>query len=686
MSHRYPFRQIHLDFHNSEHIPAIGNEFDPEQYVAQLRRAHVDGVVTFAKCHHGWSYYDTKIGARHPNLGFDLLQAQYEACRAADIQVPIYVSVGWDERAARRNPGWRQIQPDGTFRTLAPLGRNLQATWSYMCLNTPYLDELCEQIGELADRFSEADGFWLDIASQAECCCAYCRQGMDEAGLDWTATADRQSYRRRIELNYLERTHAAARRQRADMPVFHNMGHVRRGDRAYLSQFSHADVESLPTGGWGYDHGPLTARYLDPLQLPQAGLTGRFHTVWGEFAGYKHPNALRHECAVMLAHGQRCVIGDQLDPSGALDEDSLGVMAPAFEEVRAAETVCEGSRPVSEIGLLSALSSQAGNGALQQRECLEDEGAVRLLLEGHHAFDVLDSESDFGPYRLIILPDRVRVDAGLTAKLHAYVASGGSVLASAGSAVQQDGRALSLPLEGCEPRGTLPYEPLFVEANEGLKPDFVDGPVVFYGPAMQWDVVPYGPTQSLGLLRPPYFNRSPRRFSGHQHTAPAPKTLTHPAILQSGRCLVFAHAVFTMYRQLGTIAHKQIVLKAIDRLLGGRPLIRTDLPSTARVTLRRLPDDRFVLHVTHAIPVLRGQTLLGPLEVIEELPRHSGAMVSLAWPLPGLEATGHLPSAEVWPSREPVDLKLGDGRLQLQLPEFEGGLRIVLSINTSPLA
>jgi len=41
-------------------------------------------------------------------------------------------------------------------------------------------------------------------------------------------------------------------------------------------------------------------------------MTGKFHTMWGEFGGYKHPNALSYECSLMLAYCAGCSIGDQL--------------------------------------------------------------------------------------------------------------------------------------------------------------------------------------------------------------------------------------------------------------------------------------------------------------------------------------------------------------------------------------
>jgi len=104
------YRQVHLDFHTSEHIPHVGAQFDARQFVATLTSAHVDSITIFAKCHHGWSYYPSAVGAPHPQLErADLLGEMVDALNAADIECPIYISVQWDERTARQHPEWRAV-------------------------------------------------------------------------------------------------------------------------------------------------------------------------------------------------------------------------------------------------------------------------------------------------------------------------------------------------------------------------------------------------------------------------------------------------------------------------------------------------------------------------------------------------------------------------------------------------
>lgn len=102
-----PTRQVHLDFHTSEHIAGIGEKFDKAQFQAALREGRVNQINLFAKCHHSWSYYPTKIGRVHPNLKFDLLGAQIAACHEIDANPALFERMRgnvsrWSDAAKKR--------------------------------------------------------------------------------------------------------------------------------------------------------------------------------------------------------------------------------------------------------------------------------------------------------------------------------------------------------------------------------------------------------------------------------------------------------------------------------------------------------------------------------------------------------------------------------------------------------
>ena len=233
------WRQIHLDFHTPPQIENIGERFVAEDFVRVLKGAGVDQINLFAKCHHGYSYHDTAVGERHPGLSFDLLRAQHDACKAAGIKVQIYVSAGWDELAAARNPEWRKLGRDGEVITFN--GKVMEGGWLELCFNTLYLDYLCAQIEEVATLFPDCDGLWLDIIHQDNCYCPRCVSAMSEAGLDPSDAASAALQMRETRQLYLERSTAAARKINPAMPVFHNMGHSPRGDRSIYPFYSHPE-------------------------------------------------------------------------------------------------------------------------------------------------------------------------------------------------------------------------------------------------------------------------------------------------------------------------------------------------------------------------------------------------------------------------------------------------------------
>ncbi|MBV9643690.1 MAG: beta-galactosidase trimerization domain-containing protein [Verrucomicrobia bacterium] len=610
-----PLRQLHMDFHCSEHIPAIGSKFDPDRFVNALKKASVNSVNLFAKCHHGWSYYDTKVGKRHPNLSFDLLRTQIEACKQAGISTVIYYSVGWDERAAFLHPDWREIAPDGAFRCWG--GKNLEPAWKSMCLNSQYLDHACDQIRELAGAFPNADGFWLDIIHMNECCCSNCIRSMNASGLDWQNPEHRQkaAYARRER--YFEAANAATRSQRRDMPVFHNSGHLPQGDRSLFRHFSHFEIESLPTGGWGYDHFPLSAAYARTIGKAYLGMTGKFHTMWGEFGGYKHPNALSHECSLMLAYGAGCSIGDQLHPTGEVDESTYTMIGHAYAEVANKEEWCTGTEPVADIALLSA-SSYLSPGRTDEaaRDCPANQGAVRVLLESHFLFDVVDRYADFKKYKLLILPDLIRLDNELAQVIESYWKAGGRLLLTGASGLTRDAERFAIET-GAEYEGISPYNPDYVLPVPELRPEFVNDPFVMYAPSHR---VRATSGRSLGRVFESYFNRTAKHFCSHQHTPAKPESSGFDAGVASGRLIYLAHPVFSIYQSKGAITTKRYAARAIDMLLGEQRTIKTNLPSFGRITVtRQVAQARDIIHLLCAAPINRGVFHHRPIEVVEDL-------------------------------------------------------------------
>ncbi|MCF7855570.1 MAG: beta-galactosidase trimerization domain-containing protein [Candidatus Pacebacteria bacterium] len=657
------FRQVHLDFHTSPHIPNIGNRFRKDQWQEALRLGHVNSVTCFAKCHHGLSYHPTRVGTMHPHLTFDLLRAQFEASKEIDVNVPIYLSAGLDDVAAEAHPEWREMSVDGKYQGWA--GSFVQPGFRMMCFMSPYLDFLCDQIREVVELFPDCNGIFLDIIHQGECCCKWCREYMETHGLSLDKQADRQTCANAALERYYRETTAAVRSKCPDMPVFHNSGHIPKGKHEILEYFSHLELESLPTGGWGYDHFPLSANYCRNLDADFLGMTGKFQTTWGEFGGYKHPNALRYECAAMLAFGAKCSIGDQLHPNGEMDPSTYRIMGEAYSEVERKEPWCREAANIADIGVLSSESEHHGS----SRDNSADKGVGRILLEEHLLFDLIDRSMDLERYKLLILPDDIMVDDELQDRIQSFLDAGGKLMLTGRSGLTPDRKTFAFNI-GAEYRGESEHQPDYLDAGLELAASFLDSPLVMYARSQKVRVTD---GDTLAGIEVPYFNRTWRHYCSHQH-APNAEPSEFAAAVRKGNILYLAHPIFTIYAGFGAVAYRQYAANAIRLMLGDEASLMSNMPSTARVSLtHQEAEKRYVLHLLYANTIRRGDQIhfsdegyvrdSAPLEVIEELLPLHDVTVQLNLLTTPTKAT-------LEPQGTEIPLKTENGTVMLNLDSF----------------
>jgi len=600
------FRQVHLDFHTSEAIGKIGASFSKEQFQEMLKTGHVNSITVFSKCHHGWAYHPSKANEMHPGLKFDLLKAMIEAAHEIGVKTPVYISAGLDEKMARRHPEWL-IRDKGDRTNWVP--DFMTPGYHQFCFNSPYLKYLLAQVEEVVKNY-EADGLFLDIVGVRECYCQYCVASLRSEGEDPRDVNAVMKLGERVYANYTQKVEELVHSLKPGMRIFHNGGHIRRGRRDLASMNTHLELESLPTGGWGYDHFPLSARYAQNLGMEFLGMTGKFHTTWGEFGGYKHPNALRYETALSIANGAKCSIGDQLHPEGLMDKVTYDLIGAAYREVEIKEEWCRGVENIADVALLSLEAAGGDDNMGGGKKTLNsDAGAVRILLEGKLLFDVIDTDEDFQKYKVIILPDKVRINAGLKAKLEEFFKKGGRILATgeSGMGKEEDSFAVNLGVKWLKAN---PFQPDYFKPAFRLE-SLGEASFIFYSQGQKISLE--GGTE-LGYREDPYFNRDVFTFCSHQHT-PASGNNAGPGMVESDNGIYIAWNVFDDYATKGSLCIKECVLYALNRLIKGKAL-ETDLPAQGIVTLMKQKDKkRLVNHLLYVSPVKRGESV----EVIEDI-------------------------------------------------------------------
>ena len=635
---------VHLDFHTSPLVPDIGAKFDKEKFAKTFKDANVDLVTVFAKCHHGYTYYPTKVGTMHPNLKFDLLKEQLESLRSVGIKAVAYITAGWSKLDADNNPSWHNCD----FVTGEPFKVDISTDrcdhdkpleimkWQNLCLAGDYGKHIADITRELCQNYDLSDGVFYDICfSYFACGCKSCKDGMKAMGLDPNSVEDGEKYYITKRIEFMKNIRSIVHEYYKDAPVFFNGG-----AEVYRPQYhpyqTHYELEDLPTVLNGYDNMPLRAKYFERYGKHYLGMTGKFHFTWGEFGGYKNKEALRYECADMVSLGASISVGDHLHPSGETDIETYKLIGHAFDYVSKIEKYCGNSKTVSDIALFIGDKHSSNM------------GAIKILQIMHVEHAVITSGDNFSKYKCIVIPDSAKFTNEDKVNFVNFINGGGKVVCSNIAVFDELGIKKIAPS-----KADIDYIKSSISEFEA--------PFISYGNAY----VTESDGEVLATVYEPYFNRTHGHFSGHQYTPYKTEPASHPALVKVGNVIYFAHPVFDAYNKWGSYVLENYIMSAID-LVYDRNITTKELPSCGRVRLRENDKGQLLLHVLYAPPVNRGSIwLLSDFPVL-----HS---VSIK-----IKTDKNITKALAVPSGEEVKIEKGNGYITVYMPPFNLHQLIVL--------
>ena len=637
-------RCIHLDFHTSPDIVEIGKRFDKKKFTETVREANIDLMTVFAKCHHGYTYYPSKLSAMHPGLDFNLLGELRDAIHDAGAKAPIYITAGWSRKDADEHPEWHQIDfhtkkaafvGEETLAVTDPTAPLEDCSWTCLCLAGEYLDYLEALTREVCEGFDVADGIFYDICFYGDACaCDSCKRGMLDMGLDPESYEDAKKYYSLSRIRVMKRLTSVVHEYSPDAPVFYNGG-ADMNRTEYHPYQTHYELEDLPTAWGGYDLMPIRAKFFEKYGKLFLGMTGKFHHAWGEFGGFKDKEALRYECADMLSVGASISVGDHLHPSGDIDQSTYAVIGHAFDYIKKIERYSENTKAYTNLGLW-----------LSHRED-SDMGASKLLQIMHLEYDVVGSDDDLTKYDCIILPDRVSLSECDRKALTTFTNHGGKIVAS--------------------------YESIFDELGvQKLHPSSADKDFISYEidefktPFLSYSSAYVVKTDAevLAKVYEPYFNRTQSHFCGHKNTPYKLEAAEYPALVKSESLLYFAHPIFEAYNKSGNYVLERYASSVIDSFLD-RQIHVSELPSSGRIRIRE-GSDFLALHVLYAPPVNRGNVCLLP-----DFPKLYDVTVSL-------KVDKTITSVISEPAGQPIEFKQSRDTVTFNVPPFKLHQLIVL--------
>jgi len=602
-----PSRQVHLDFHTSEFIPGIGEKFDKKQFQEALKTAHLNQINIFAKCHHSWSYYPTKIGNPHPNLKIDLLGAQIEACHEIGVKCPIYFTVGWSAHDAETHPEWCAREKDGKYLAFLydfdakPTDVKTENSWKWLCpaAGGAYSEMIKKQVEEICQKYP-VDGFWFDIYHVADlgCYCENCTKRMQAERVDMNNhEAVVKSTALAIKKHQTELRAVITKYFPTATVYFNATPHVRNNgsfNNKLYDLNTHQELEDLPSTWGGYDKLPLEAKYHLQNGSPIVAMSGKFHKSWGEFGGFKHADAIKYEAAAMISNGAACNFGDQLHPSGIMDLETYRNIGHAYEYVEKIEKFGLGGLPVSRLGLWLSLDSKA------------DYGTINMLLETHNDF-VIANENNLDKLELLIVPSASRITDAQAQRINNWVQKGGKLIVFGNGALNQNREKFILNV-GADYLEKSPFNFDFTVVEKELVPDVVSSPFLNYEGGLRCK-----PTSgtALAYVREPFFNRTMEKYSGHRATPYKLENSEYPAVVKNGNVIWFAHDLDEMYYTSAVRLHRQLVENAINLLYQKPMLAVKNLPSCGRTSLlKQENENRYVAHLLYAPALQRGEVMV----------------------------------------------------------------------------
>jgi len=580
-------RQIHLDFHTPDGV-TVGDQFDAHAFFDTLEAAKVNSLAFFAKCHHGYSYFNTEIGTRHPGLSFDLLEKISAEAASRKLPVLAYFSLNVDEVFADAHPEFVARFHDASPANTQILQDGSELYWRWLCPNRgnwvetfffPHLEECL--------RRYPVDGIFIDMAGYlpGSCFCDKCLDLMRAAGLDpedeTAHTRFNSATHDRFARELRQRMDAIRPGLRLEIGCYNAFGEAEKA-RGVVSGF-YAETLAFQTGWLAF---PLLGRYLSNTGIPVMGMTGRFLKNWGDFGTVVSPGQLKFQVATHLMIGSNTCIGDHLHCNGKLEKGVYDTIREAYTFLENRQPWCVGMERCREAAILvpggvesaAMISSKAAGVSLFDSLY----GAAKIFTEEHVQWDVVDATMSWEELQLLVVASPP-VSEGELIKLEAFVENGGRLLIDSRAVLTTAPfGARWLAFLGLKGATASAYPGSFYTAERPLAKGLPEMAHYVHSPGLV--VEPARGSKVWARARTSPFPRSREHFYGHFH---GPDTHdAGPAVVatRSGKVVVLAQPLFAAYLAVGYHAHRTMLRNVLARLLPRR-IVRTNAPGQLEITV-----------------------------------------------------------------------------------------------------
>lgn len=446
------YRRLVMDMHIPDWDPRFLAKFDATRIADLCVKGGLNVVMFYCQSAVGLCNWPTQIGTMHKNLaGRDIVAETVRELHARDIAVNGYYSVVFDNNSLVEHPEWRirDHAKNTAEETFAG------SRYGLCCPNNAdYHDFTLRQAEEAVLRY-DWDGFFFDMAFwRPACFCQSCQDRcLTETGapipekVDWLSPVwcAYHAARERWTSDFMADLTAMVKRHHPDIPVTHNFA------GATLSW-----TLALPLEAIQHSDFPVGDLYGDSLEqlvvsrlfgnlagaLPAEFMTSRCQPSVREHVQLKSDAALEMTAFASISGGMAMSLIDGINPDGTLSEGVYQRIGDIYGRTSVYEPFL-GGEPVEDIAVYFSTESKMrfedngkpirdvkGSGEYPHLQALR--GACRKLQEAHLPFGVISRKQlgELHRYKVVVLPNVLRMDAEEAAAFRAYVHGGGQLYAS----------------------------------------------------------------------------------------------------------------------------------------------------------------------------------------------------------------------------------------------------------------
>ena len=416
-------RSMHLDFHTLPNIDDFGRDMDYDCIARTLADAGVQYVNSVATCNIGFAYFPTKVGKPYPYMKNDHFGELLKAYRKYGIGVSAYLNIGLNHQHCYENKSWCRVDDKGRIIHGDTTGNFFRS----VCYNSDgYRNYLLSIVKEINDNY-DVDGFFFDCIKIIPCYCEKCLAEMKTEGVNIKNRREVKKFTYGKILKLCKELKEII----SDKEVFFCGLPFNSG----LS--THLVVECLPSGNWGYDYFHQASAYARGFYKRPLYMTGRFQADWGDFGGVKNKASFEYDLYDALSNNCDICFGDHLHPRYGLNPAVTDTVKAVYTQAKFYERYTKNTEYLAEIAVLNPSD-------IFELERPSNVGVVRMLNELKYSYDFIDINADFKKYKLIILPDDIKVDSVLKKKLSKYLKSGGKILSTGTSGLNVKGNSFAL--------------------------------------------------------------------------------------------------------------------------------------------------------------------------------------------------------------------------------------------------